>query len=236
MNLADAVKRVKRRTGHGTLTNTSDQATQDVVDEINDFINDGWRQDNWRLRQTTSPSPPPPALGLHSHGLDGSVEDLYPRPAAPPRLTWRSYLKWHRDRGTSDSDDQGQVFAYANLGRDSSDKLKIRLLHTPNTTGDVFVGHSKLRLTEYVLGDIATNTRVQFFPEEAHNIICRGARAGVMIIQGKTEAGEALRKLALGELRELWAQENNTPDARLRRPLPGMIRRRMRARGGTRVA
>lgn len=238
MDLEDAVKRVKRKTGYGQLGVTNDQATQDVLDALNDKLNQAWNHRPWHFSLTERDITT--VAGQSDYTLeqsDGAIETIYPEAGGRPlsRYTIGYYQEWLKGE-SSDSQDTGAVFGYIHIGRSTGDKLKIRLVATPDTDGDVFVAWTKKRITEYVVADIATNTILQYFPAEAHRIICRGAEADIYDLQGKKELAERREERFLNELDVLWAQEAATKDKRLRFGLPPLYRRRQRARGGTGVA
>lgn len=236
MNLADAVKRVKRDTGYGTLAVTTDQATTDIINALNDAEAKGWRFRPWHFslneREISVMS------GTKDYTLeasDGYIDVIYPQAGGLPlpRFTRRGYLEWLRT--SSDADAEGEVVGYMHNGRDSSDKLKLRLIYTP-TSALTLIAWCKKRLTEYAVADIATNTRLQYFPNEAHDLIVLGAGSRILKIQGKKTEAEAGLKEFYDEMALLWKQESDAGDRRLTSQLPSLYRRRKRARGGLRVA
>lgn len=238
MNLDSAVKRVKRKTGYGQSGVTNDQATQDVLDAINDRLDQAWQRHPWSYSLTERQITTVAAQSDYTlEAADGGIELIYPQAGGKPlkRYTIAYYQEWHKGEA-SDSEDTGGVFGYIHIGRTTADKLKVRLVHTPDTAGDVLICWTKNRITEYALADIATNTIIQFFPKEVHRLICRGAESDIYDIQGKKELAEKREAQFLDEIDALWAQEASVKDKRLRFSLPPLYRRRQRARGGTGVA
>ncbi len=232
MNLSAAVETLKRWTGYGTVAVTNDQATEDIVRSINGAEGEAWLFKPWHYslneREITT------VLAQRDYTLqasDGYIEVIYPQAGGLPlvKFTRKRYLDFQR--AESDAEDTGGVFGYIHNGRDSDDKLKLRLVRTPASAGDVFIAWTKKRLTEYAVGDIATNQRMQYFPNEAHEAILVGAEARIRKIQGKKEEMLIARAEFLNRLGDLWKTEGDAPDQQLRADLPDMYRRRRRAYG-----
>lgn len=238
MDLDDAVKRVKRKTGYGQLGVTNDQSTQDVLDAINDRLSQAWQRHPWSYSLTERTLTTVASTKDYTlETADGGIEVVYPQDGGKPlrRYSLAYYQEWHKGEA-SDSEDEGEIFGYIHIGRSSADKLKIRLVHTPVSSGTVFVVWTKNRLTEYAPADIVTNTLIQYFPKEVHRLICRGAESDIYDIQGKKELAEKREAQFLNEIDALWGQEASVKDKKLRWDLPPIYRRRQRARGGTGVA
>ena len=237
MTLASAVRILKRRSNYGTVATVSDTATQDCIDAINAAEAKAWSRQNWDFslneRSITT------VAAQQDYTLetsDGGITVIYPVAGGEPltKFNQRRYLKWQRSG--SDADDTGGVFGYMHIGRSSDDKLKIRLVRTPTDAGTVFKAWTKKRLTEYAIGEIATNTRLQYFPSEFHEGIIIGALAKLFEVTAKPDLAK-LRDVEFDNwLATAWGEENNIPDKKLRAGMSPMIRRRRRARGGTTVA
>jgi len=169
--------------------------------------------------------------------VDGAIIALWPELTAGllRRYTLKEYLEWFRSVDATGAD-LGEIFGYMDVGRDSDDKLQVRLLRTPTTAGVKILGFTKKRLTEYVQGDIATNTGLEFFPRETHGLLLRGAVSDIRELQGKHQLQQIENAKFKHGLKVLVGQDQNEPDKRITIPLPAMYRRRKRGRGGTGVA
>jgi hypothetical protein len=234
------VQKIKRETGYGSIAVTNDQATQDILTSINERKFEFWRYFNWTFSLnavviTTVSNQQDYTLAA----LDGPIIDLWGRTTMTKlrRYSNREYLQWVADPNQS-GEDLGGVFGYVEVGRDSSDRAKIRLVHTPENTGDVIDGFSKKRLTTYAVADIATNTLIEFFPAETHGILLTGSKADIYEILKNENASARHEAKFKAALQLLVGQEGNMPDRRINIRLPSMYRRRKRnrARGGTGVA
>lgn len=238
MNLSQLVQKIKRETGYGSIGVTNDQATQDILTAINERRFEFWRYFNWTfslnaISITTVDGQQDYTLGAS----DGPIINLWGHLDLHPikRYTNKAYLEWMADPDEAGVD-EGSVFGYVEIGRDSSDLQKIRLIHTPQSSGDVVDGFSKKKISEYAVADIATNTLIDFFPAETHGIIQVGAKADIYEILKNFPESARHEKKFLDAMRMLVGQEGNMPNRRLDIPLPAMYRRRRRGRGGTGVA
>ena len=239
MDLAAAVKRVKRNTGLGVLSRTTDQVTQDIVNAINDRSYTFWNFHDWEY--SLNPIEITMVTNQSDYTLtvdDGDILVLYPEKQGRPlrRYTFKEWLTYQR-RATEDGNDAGNVFGYQSLGRNSADQRKVRMLRTPNSTnsGQKILGFSKKRLTVYTVADIATNTALNYFPREVHPIIVLGAEADINTVQKKPEAAKSKNKDFFGRLQLLVTQETSEPDDSMTTRPPAIYVRRKRRRSGTNV-
>ena len=235
MDLATLIKRVKRRTGYGLLSKTTDQQTQDILDALVDITYEAWSEYDWDFSiKEVSITLVADEADYTLEAEDGDIIVLYPktnngRPLR--RYTFKQYIQWVRNADATTGVDSGGVFGYMNLGRDSDDNKLVRFIRTPATSGGVIQGFLKKRITvEYTTSDIDTNTRLQYFPTEAHHILVRGVQGRIYEIQKKEALAERTQFKFEKLLKKLIGQERNEPDKRLTLPLPPMIRIRRRAR------
>lgn len=233
MDLAGLVRRIKRKSAYGDLNVTNDQATQDVIDAIVDRMAEIWRWHEWDWSTNETSLVLTADVADYTLGsTDGDILLIDPGSGKQPlvRMTRREYRKWYATRDTDQ--DGGEVFGYITTGRDSNDKLKLKVVHTPTSNQTVTV-ITKKRLTEYTVADIATNTLIQYFPKEVQELIAEAALADIYEIQDKPELAAMKRQRVERDLNVLVAQEENQPDRRPRRKLPASwrIRNRLRRHG-----
>ncbi len=235
MDLAKFVQTVKRQTSFGRLNNTSDQATQDIIDALNERQYEMWRRHDWEysLEELT--------VTLVANTSDytlsataGSVIVLYGNESGLPlkRFTFREYLRWWRNNNNA----PGTVFGYVRIGRDpSTQAIKVRLVNTPGGAGDI-LGWAKKKLVPYTVGDIATNTGLTFFPDETHGILLRGVKADIYETLGKKDLSLVNDNKFKTEIDQAILEDESSPDAKLTSPPPAFYRKRRRTRGGTIVS
>lgn len=238
MNLSEAFRRIKRRTGYGVVGQNSDTATQDILDAWNDICDMAWLWKSWPFSlDAISEALEDGTSDYTFESTEGDIVVLYLSGSTKPlhKYTWEEYLRWHSTIDEDDTSGEGEIFGYIPLGNDSDDNQQIRIIRTPSES-KTLIGFSKKRLTPYEVADIATNTLLQYFPREFHQVLIDGAIGMVRGIQGKAELADAIEKRFYQKLDKMWETEKQKPANRITSPLPPMYRSRRRARGGTTVA
>lgn len=234
MTLSELVSLLKRTTRIGDINVTSDRITTDLILFINNRRFSFWRKWYWdwsaeEISVSVAANASEFTLGSTIGGvlvLYISGEADYLRP-----VSFKRYLQWQKTK----ADEAGSPTRYIKLGRDSSGNLKYKLWKTPSEAVTV-KGWGKKRLTKYAVADIATNTGLEFFPEETHDILFEGVKSDIYALQDlKTEAviQEARFKI---EIEKLIEDEENQPDEEIQSPPPDLYIFNKRKRGGTTVA
>lgn len=237
MTLSELIRRIKRRTGYGSLSVTNDQATQDILDGINDNMDEGWMAHNWSFSlNSISIAHAADTSDYTLSSDDGHIIVLYDSVTLDPlkRYDLRNYINRAVKTINASGVNTDGVHGYHELGRDSSDRLKIRLIGTPSKAGNTTIGFSKKRLTPLTTSDLSSE--IPFWPREVHRIFVFGGLSHVRDIQEKYTERDKAQALFEAKINRLWGREKSAPDRQITIGLPAMIVRRKRARGGTRVA
>ena len=229
MDLAGLLRRVKRRTGYGDVNNTADQATLDLIDSVNDRSFEIWDWHDWDWRENETVVNLVSGTKDYTLGAtDGDVILIDPGSGRKPlkKFTKRAYREWWSTRESDD--DGGEVFGYIPIGRDASDNLKLRFVHTPTAAATVTVT-TKKRLTVLTIADLTTE--IAYFPEEHQSILELCVRADAYELLGKPDVAELRLQRADLALVRLVGRETAKPDGTIKMPPPSYYRRRRRLRG-----
>lgn len=235
MTLAGLVKLVKRTARIGDINVTTDQVTSDIIEYTNKRRFKFWRAWYWdwsveEFTNTVSANADPPdftvastiggILVMYISGEDGYLKNL----------TLKRYLQWVKTK----TEGAGTPTHYLKLGRDSSGNMVFRLWKAPSSNVTV-KGWGKKRLTKYVVADIATNTGLEFFPEEVHDILFTGVMADVKDLMNLPVEAAVKNNEFTSEINALIGEEENQPDEELSSPPPDRYIYNRRKRGGTTV-
>ena len=234
MTLATFVILCKRQQRYGEIATTTDQITSDIVQYFNRRERRMWRRWSWDFIQ--EPITVTMAVGTTDYTLAstiGEVTILTPSDGVGQikRTSLKRYHQWQKDSANT----PGSVSRYVPIGRDSSGSLKIRVWPTP-ASSDTIIGFGKTKITSYTVSDIATNTAIQYFPEEALDVLLLGVCSDIAEAQGnKVEAKEKDQRFK-DEMDDLIPDSENHPDEELSSPPPDAYIFNKRHRGGTQVA
>lgn len=238
MDLATFVKKIKRRTQLGSLTITTDQVTQDIIDAINDIRFKMWRAWawDWSVEQINSGNGVAVAANSSEFTLDsnsGQLLVLFIRSQSYllKPISLHYYLMWKKTK----DDEAGTPTHYIRFGRDSSNNLKYKLWKTSNSAVTLD-GWAKKRLTEYTVASISSNTEIEFFPEEVQDILLDGVEAIMNKVKGDMVNWKILFEEFKGNVQFLIGEEQRAkPDEMptLKYPRWLILSRRQRGSGTT---
>ena len=233
MTLATLVQLVKRQARHGDLNVTTDQISIDIVNYINLRARRIWRRWNWDwLMEEISISVAVGTIDYTLASTVGTILILTPDNGVGQlkRTTFKRYHQWQKD----EDDSTGVPSRYMSIGRSSTKAIRIRIWPSPSAATTIR-GWGKTKWTSYVVGDISTNTEIQFMPEEFLNVVLLGVLANVAESQGnKVEAQEKEQRFK-NELDDMIPDEENKPDEELSSPPPDLYIFNKRGRSGTQV-
>lgn len=235
MTLADLVIAIKRQGRFGDIANTSDQSTLDVLTSVNARRSRFWRKYNWDwslqpislsyVRDTTE-------YTIIPASAIGDVLLLAISGKGPlTRITPKRYYQWK----LSDTVVYSTPKEYFHRGLDSNGRFQITLWPTPDAAGTI-VGFGKKKITDYVVGDIATNTGLEYFPDYTHEILIQGGLSDIAKIQGDMAASGAFNAEFERQMQQLVPEVTSQGDQELSSPPPDRYVFAKRARSGTNTA
>lgn len=238
ISLATLMQQVKRKTRYGDISNTSDQITADIVHYINQRRFRIWRRYPWHwvIKEFSISI----TANEKNYTLDSEIGDIIAIDNNEgdylKKITLKRYLQWYKSEETADStEDKGEVTRYVMVGRDETTKaLKIKVWRTP-FTNDTFTGWGKKRITRYAVADIATNTDLEFFPEEVIPVLEAGVLADIYEAQGKTPEAAVKESYFNNEMNAMVGEATVEEDTEEESPLPDYMIFHNRKRGGTTV-
>ena len=237
LTLSEFIQIVKRQARIGDVGVTSDQVTTDIIRYLNMRRRRFWRRWpwDWSLEDISiSITAADVAAGTTDYTLGANVGDIWildaggDAPLTP--VTLKRYYTWIKRSNQAPS----ELKHYVKIGRNSSGNLKLRLWPTPASAQTV-TGFGKKRLTNYAVADIATNTGIEYFPEDVLDILKLGVESDVA--EGKGEKEVAVLKDSQFEsmMNKLVPEDENQSDEEVTSPPPAYYVRKKRARGGTTV-
>ena len=234
MTLAELIENVKRKCNFGSLSVTSDQATKDVLRSINNRRFEFWREYPWEWAlEEISFTQAASTIDKTLAATIGDVVMLYVAGQGEiKRTTFKEYATWLLDR--SETQVPGEISHYLRNGRTSGNAIKLKFYRTPSEATAI-VGWGKTRVSAYAVADIATNTGLEVFPVETHDVLENGVLADIFTIQKDVRAGmhESWWQQGLDKLKETEANQIDRP---LRSQPSDYQRHQVRRRGrGTSV-
>lgn len=234
-SLATFVKKVKRKTRYGNPATTSDAITDDIVHYINQRGLRLWRRYPWHwniVEFSISIS-----ANEVNYTLDSEVGDIIAIDSGQGGYlkkiaTLKQYLE--RFRGRSVATDPGSVSRYVRMGRASTKALKIKVWRTP-TESATLTGWGKKRLDRYIVADIATNTDMEFFPDEVLPVLEAGVLSDIYEAQGKTMESAVKEDFFTREMERMVSESTVEEDSEEERAPSDYMVFHKRMRGGTTV-
>ena len=249
MNLNDFIVVVKRECRYGDPGATTDQATADILAEVNIRRKRIWRKFDWawameelsfslttstnRYAVTALADPTKVVDRLSTlYPIDTSVT---PNVKGEPlvQLPLHEYYRWCAS-GTQMPDFPSR---YVNFGRNSAGLWTIEVWPTP-ARAMTMGGWAKKILTTMTAADVAANTSFDYFPDGVvEDVLLDGVKSGIFHVQGADAeaarldlAFEAKLKLLVSE--QAPAGLDNSPPTS---PVPDHYRakKRQRAQRGT---
>lgn len=234
LSLATLVQQLKRRSRYGDPSNTSDQITSDIVHYVNQRRLRIWRRAawHWSMKEFTLAL----VAGTLNYTLDSEVGDIIAIDNGNgdylKKRTMKRYLAWHKS--ASSASDTGAVSDYVRMGLDSTKSIMIKVWPTPAAAANL-TGWGKKRVERYAVADIATNTDIEYFPEEVLPVLEAGVLADIYEAQGKPLDAAAKESYFKNELEAMVKEEAVEEDSEEESAAPDYYTFHKRRRGGTTV-
>lgn len=250
MFLNDFMNVVRREARYGVVGTTNDQATLDILAEVNIRRKRIWKKADWpwALEQLATPltasSQGPYSVLAKSGNLVDRITDLIPQdttvtpPIFGPPLqeqTRQDFYAWSNTQiPVPDTPSK-----YINLGRNAAGQWQILLWPSP-VQNFTLAGWAKKILTTFVLADVTGNTAFDYFPDGiVEDVLLDGVLAGVLRIQGETAMSERLDQAFEMKLKSLVLEQRGAgqDNSGVTSPPPDYWKWKSRARkaGGTTV-
>jgi hypothetical protein len=235
--LSTLIAQLKYKTGYGDAATTSDDKTENIVHWINERRLRLWRRFpwHWAIVEFTVSF----AVNEDDYTLDSTVGDIIAIDNGNgdylKKRTIKQYLQWFK--GDTDSSDEttGNPSDYVRMGQVAATKaIKIKVWPTPQTAVDR-AGFGKQRITRYSVADIATNTDIEYFPDEVIPVLEAGVLADIYEAQGKTTEMLAKENYFKDETDSMVKEETTEEDDEEQSAAPDYMTFHKRKRGGTTV-
>ena len=231
LSLATFIQQVKRKTGYGDPADTTDQTTADIVHYTNQRRLRLWRRYPWHwvlvaftldLVADVLDYVLPAAVG-DVVAIDNGADDSL------VKKTLKEYLKWRGDATIT-----GNPTAYMRMGTDSNKCIKIKVWPKPadSVSREAW---GKQRLTRYTVADIATNTDIEYFPEEVLPVLEAGVLSDIKAAQGKAAEAAGLENFFNNEMEKMVNESVQEEDREEVSAAPDYMVFHRKRRGGTRV-
>lgn len=234
ISLATFVQQIKRRTKYGDPANISDQLTADIVHYTNQRRFRLWRRYPWywSILEFTLPL----VAGVIDYTLNAALGDIIAIENGAgghfKKRTLKLYLVWHQSDSSAQSENPGD---YVRMGQDAATKaLKIKVWPLPAAAANR-TGWGKQRISRYTVADLATNTDLEYFPEETIDVLEAGVLADVYEAQGKTADSALKNQFFQAEMERMVNEEKVEDDSEEQSDVPDYMAFHRRKRGGTTI-
>lgn len=233
LSLATLVVQLKRRSQYGDPNNTADQLTADIVHYINQRRLRIWRRCpwSWSILEFTLPL----VVGTIDYVLAVTIGDIVAIEDGQggyfKKRTLKRYLAWHKGSSSTDSDNPSD---YVRMGMNANKALMIKVWPSPASAANR-TGWAKKRLVRYTVADIATNTDLEYFPDEVLDVLEAGILADIYEAQGKKSDSDVKNAYFNDELKSMAKEEAVEEDSEEQSDLPDYLLFHNRRRGGTTV-
>jgi len=234
--LSTLIEQLKRKTGYGDASTTSDDKTENIVHWINERRLRLWRRFPWHwaivefdINFTVNED---------DYTLDATVGDIIAIDNGScdylKKRTIKQYLQWFKG-DTSEDEITGGPTDYVRMGQVAATKaLKIKVWPTPATAA-TRVAFGKQRIDRYTVADIATNLDIEYFPDAVIPVLEAGVLADIYEAQGETAKMTAKEKYFENATEAMVTEESTEEDDEEQSAAPDYMTFHKRKRGGTSV-
>ena len=237
LSLATFVQQLKRKTRYGDPANTTDQITADIVHYTNQRRFRLWRRYawHWSLVEFTLPI----LANVINYVLGSTVGDIVAiedgNGGYLKKRTLKRYLQWHKSSTSTNAESSGSTTDYIRMGLDANKSIMIKVWPTASEAANL-TGWGKKRLTRYAVADLATNTDIEYFPEQVLDVLEAGVLADIYEAQGKTAEMDVKNAYFKSEMEAMVKEESVEEDSDEESPAPDYFTFHKRKRGGTTVS
>ena len=248
LGVADFIKIAKRESRYGLVGTTGDQATTDVLNELNIRRKRIWAYWNWKwalekLSFAIAINTTQYTVAAASGNPIDRITDLIPQDSTVTPAVWAAPLQelerqdFYSWWAAQPSDSADIPAKYVNLGMDANQAWLIEVAPKPSQAFTM-KGFAKKKLATYTAADITANTLMDYFPDGVvETVLLDAVLSGIFHIQGMDAVAAQIDAEMNRELLQMKTEQDmadKDDSGIVTKPPPSMIwKRRSRSKFGT---